>query len=214
MYYNVSGEPENMYEVESILFDQIFFNKTMYLVKWKNYPMDQLTWEPDRNLSNCQEILNEYKANKIVVKNVFKTSQFEKLYSELNTYTDQELLELFKNVADGKILPIEENLVKGTIAYLSTVSQSSRSKKLMIFCKRNLMLIELYKRRHRQMDLLTNWENEMKSVCGFRLSVVNKVDFEGPPKKFVYSDTCVAGKGVTIPNDPPVWYVKNFFNMT
>jgi len=210
MFYDVSGVADNVYEVEGILFDEVFDTKPTYLVKWKNYPMDQLTWEPDRNLSNCQELLNEYKANKIVAKNVYKTSQFIKLYDELNTYTELELLELFHSVVEDKIFPIEEKYVKGSIAYLSTLSTSTRSKKLMKFCKRNLMLMDIYKKRQRQLERLAKWQKEMRSACGFRLTVVNKVDFEGPPKKFFYVDTCVAGKGVTIPNDPPVWYIETF----
>lgn len=180
----------------------------MFLVKWKNYPMDQLTWEPYSNLTNCQEIINDYKTNKIVPKNVYLTSQFTKLYNELNTFTEPQLLELFHDVVDEGIPKIEQQFIKGSIGYLSTLPLGSRSRKLLKLCKHNLMLIELNKKREKQLEKLKKWQSEMNRVCGFYLSVCNNVDFEGPPKKFFYVDECVAGKGVTIPNDPPVWYVK------
>lgn len=199
---------DNIYEVESILFELSLGNKTMFLVKWKNYPMDQLTWEPYRNLNNCHEILNDYKSNKIVPENVYKSNQFIRLYDELNTCTEPELLELLHEVVDDGIPNIDADYVKGSIGYLSTLPLNHRSKRLLKFCKRNLMLIELNKKRQKQLERLLKWQKDMMNVCGFNLSVSNSVDFEGPPKKFFYVDECVAGQGVTIPNDPPVWYAK------
>jgi len=78
----------------------------------------------------------------------------------------------------------------------------------MKLIKHNLMIIEVLKKRQKQQDRLNKWQNEMAAVCGFSISVLNNQDFEGPPKRFCYVDECVAGKGVVIPNDPPVWYVK------
>lgn len=177
----------------------------MYLVKWKNYPMDQCTWEPYRNLTNCHDILNDYKANKIVCSNIYKSEKYLKLYTSLNVFADQELLLLLHQVVDEGIPSIDEKFVNGTIAYLSTVPTSERSEALSKLIKHNLMLIEISRRRRKQLDKLDKWQKEMDAVCGFNISVVNNVDFEGPPKKFVYVDECVAGSGVTIPNDPPIW---------
>lgn len=177
----------------------------MYLVKWKNYPMDQCTWEPYRNLTNCQDILNEYRTNKIVPKDIQKTDKFKKLYDSLSSYTELELVELLHNVVDEGIPLIDEKFVMGTIAYLTTISSSNRSVELLNLVKHNLKLIELNKRRQKQLYRLDKWQKNMNAVCGFNISVVNTVDFEGPPKRFLYMDECVAGQGVYIPNDPPVW---------
>lgn len=179
----------------------------MYLVKWKNYNMDQCTWEPYRNLTNCHEILNDYKANKIVCSNIYKSEKYLKLYNSLNAFTDQELMTIFHQVVDEGVPPIDEKFVYGTIAYLSTVPTSERCELLIKLIKHNLILIEINRRRRKQFDRLDKWQKDMDAVCGFNISVVNNVDFEGPPKKFVYVDECVAGNGVTIPNDPPIWYV-------
>uniref|UniRef100_A0A0M3ITI6 Chromo domain-containing protein n=1 Tax=Ascaris lumbricoides TaxID=6252 RepID=A0A0M3ITI6_ASCLU len=31
-----------------------------YLVKWKEYPVSESTWEPPANLVNCKELIREY----------------------------------------------------------------------------------------------------------------------------------------------------------
>ncbi|XP_050429011.1 histone-lysine N-methyltransferase SUV39H2-like isoform X2 [Adelges cooleyi] len=184
----------------------MFGSKTMYLVKWKNYPMAQCTWEPYRNLTNCPDVLSDYETkNKVITKDVYNDDKFKKLNDLLHEYTEQDLIHMMKNHVDNGIPPIEERFLKGTIGYLSTVSTTYRSRGLMKVVKHNLMLIEVNKRRQRQLDRLEKWQGDMNKICGFNLTVVNNVDFEGPPKKFMYVDECVAGKGVTIPNDPPVW---------
>ena len=42
-------------------------NKVEYLVAWKNYDVNDATWEPEQNLENAQEILRNYKVkNKLL----------------------------------------------------------------------------------------------------------------------------------------------------
>lgn len=197
---------DNEYEIESILFDDTYMNKTMFLVKWKNYPMDQCTWEPYRNLTNCQDILELYKSTKIVPTDIYNSTSFKQLFDSLNVFAELELIELLHQEIKKAIPSIDDKFVRGTIAYLSTIPQGSRSADLLKLIRHNLMIIEVRRRRHKQTDRLTKWQNEMLAVCGFGISVVNNVDFEGPPKRFTYADECKPGKGVTIPNDPPVWY--------
>lgn len=177
----------------------------MYLVKWKNYPMDQCTWEPYRNLTNCPDVLNEYKTNKIFPKDIQKSDKFKKLYDTLSSFTELELIELLHTVVDEGIPKIDEQYVLGTIAYLTTVASSNRNERLIKLVKHNLKLIEINKKRQKQQHKLNKWQNDMNEVSGFNISVVNNVDFEGPPKKFIYLDECIAGDGVVIPNDPPIW---------
>ena len=49
------------YEVEKILDYKIHHKKPKYLVKWKGYPENESTWEMEENLSNSQDMLNEFK---------------------------------------------------------------------------------------------------------------------------------------------------------
>jgi hypothetical protein len=60
----------NIYEVESILDHRVdeYGNNKEYLVKWKDYPISQSTWETENNLKGAKSILNEYKIGDTVVK--------------------------------------------------------------------------------------------------------------------------------------------------
>ena len=56
----IDGNEE--YEVEAILTHWTYKNRqTRYLVKWKGYDSSENTWEPESNLSNAEEELNDYK---------------------------------------------------------------------------------------------------------------------------------------------------------
>lgn len=48
------------YEVEQILDKRITNGKALYKIKWKGYPEDECTWEPEKNLTTCKEILRKY----------------------------------------------------------------------------------------------------------------------------------------------------------
>ena len=51
------------YEVEAILTHCIYKNcENRYLIKWKGYDTSENTWEPESNLSNAEEELNDYKS--------------------------------------------------------------------------------------------------------------------------------------------------------
>ena len=49
------------YEVETILTHRRKGKGIEYLVRWKGYGSNDNTWEPEKNLSNSDEILEEYK---------------------------------------------------------------------------------------------------------------------------------------------------------
>ena len=54
---------ENEYEVEDLLDSRISRKgrgRLEYLVKWKNYPREDASWEPKENLTNAQEIVDEF----------------------------------------------------------------------------------------------------------------------------------------------------------
>ena len=56
----VQGNEE--FEVEAILTHCLYKNReTRYLIKWKGYDTSENTWEPESNLSNAEEELNDYK---------------------------------------------------------------------------------------------------------------------------------------------------------
>ncbi len=51
---------EEEYEVEKILSSRRRGNSYKYLIKWKGYPSSDNSWEPEANLANSREKLNEY----------------------------------------------------------------------------------------------------------------------------------------------------------
>ena len=53
---------EEEFEVDSIRDHRKRGKGHLYLVRWKGYPDE--TWEPERNLKNSSEILEEYKRRK------------------------------------------------------------------------------------------------------------------------------------------------------
>ena len=54
--FHYQPEEEQEFEVEQILKKQ----GQRYLVKWKDYPDLENTWEPLKNLANCQLLLQQY----------------------------------------------------------------------------------------------------------------------------------------------------------
>ena len=55
-----SKEGYEEYEVEEILKKRKKGKTIQYLVKWKGFPMDDATWEPERNLKNAQAKLKAF----------------------------------------------------------------------------------------------------------------------------------------------------------
>ncbi len=54
--FHYQPEEEQEFEVEQILKRQ----GQQYLVKWKDYPDSESTWEPLKNLANCQLLLQQF----------------------------------------------------------------------------------------------------------------------------------------------------------
>ena len=54
--FHYQSEEEQKFEVKRILKKQ----GQQYLVKWKDYPDSENTWEPLKNLANCQLLLQQY----------------------------------------------------------------------------------------------------------------------------------------------------------
>jgi len=64
----MSSDEENFY-VEKILNKKGENNKTFYLIKWKDWPTSQSTWEPLENLENVLNMVNEFEENLLRSKN-------------------------------------------------------------------------------------------------------------------------------------------------
>ncbi len=51
---------EEEYEIEKILEKRIVKNKIEYLIKWKDYPESDNTWEPIENMDNAKRMISEF----------------------------------------------------------------------------------------------------------------------------------------------------------
>ena len=58
--HHVEIEEEQEYEPEKILDSQDRNGEIHYLIKWKGYNNSENTWEPVKNLTNCQRLLRQY----------------------------------------------------------------------------------------------------------------------------------------------------------
>jgi hypothetical protein len=55
-----STETEPEWEVEAVLNKRTRGNKAQYLVKWKGYPMEEASWEPEDHLLNSREAIDDF----------------------------------------------------------------------------------------------------------------------------------------------------------
>ena len=115
------SEDDNEYEVEAILKDRIFRGKKQYFVKWAHY--DETTWEFEKNLTNCKELIEQYEENsndkrknespRISKSQITKNSKNKKKESELIDTKEIEEEETKKESFEC----LNCGLVKGKIAY-------------------------------------------------------------------------------------------------
>ena len=54
-------EGEHEYEVEAIIFHKKQGRGHIFLIKWKEFPTRDNTWEPEKNLNNAKRLLKAYK---------------------------------------------------------------------------------------------------------------------------------------------------------
>ena len=93
----MEGNPK--YEVEEVLDSQLKRGKLEYLVKWSGYTDDHNTWEPESNLNNSKEAINDFhKSNPSALHklrtNIFeglKFKLFENLYDPINILSHLEV---------------------------------------------------------------------------------------------------------------------------
>ena len=77
----VEGAPE--YEVEQVLDSRLKRGKLEYLVKWFGYTDDHNTWEPELNLTNSKEAINEFHKSNPSAPRKLRANIFEGLVFKL-----------------------------------------------------------------------------------------------------------------------------------
>ena len=98
----VEGTPE--YEVEQVLDSRLKRGKLEYLVKWSGYTDDYNTWEPESNLDNSKEAINDFHKSNPSTPRKLRANIFEGL-----------VFKLFENLCDpvNVLSPGSRNLKRG-----------------------------------------------------------------------------------------------------
>jgi Chromo (CHRromatin Organisation MOdifier) domain len=60
----VTEERDEEYEVEYVVDSRLKRGKLEYLVHWKGYGDEDRTWEPEANLENCRDLVQDYHKRK------------------------------------------------------------------------------------------------------------------------------------------------------
>jgi histone-lysine N-methyltransferase SUV39H len=209
-------EGELVYEVEKILDHRKAQNgEVLYLVKWKGWPRENSTWEPEENLTNCKQTLKNYCA-KYQRQNVESTAcglptsqDVESFKKSLGQPTKGMLESLMKSFSGRGFLkytvPKEKDIEKKIIELLK-LPYDRRKPELVQKIKDALMIREFHFKRLEQLANLRVFEMEMNCLSTDKASITveNEVDFEEAPASFIYLNDYLPGEGVTIPEDPPV----------
>ena len=98
-----SKTAKSEYEVEDLLDSQI--NKKgwgclKYLVKWKNYPREDASWEPRENLTNTQEIVEEFHKKFPNAPRWVRTNNLE--FQRFENFTKPDIPKTLYGWEDGK----------------------------------------------------------------------------------------------------------------
>lgn len=210
------GKDEPVYEVERILDHRKVQNgKILYLVKWKGWPNESSTWEPEENLTNCKQMLGNYHATYQRQK-VEPTScglptseDVENFKKSLGQPTEGMLESLMKSFSRRGFLKYtvpKEKDIDNKIIELLKLPYDRRTPVMVQKIKDALMVREFHFKRLEQLANLRVFEMEMNCLSTDKacITVENEVDLEEAPTSFIYLNDYLPGEGVTIPEDPPV----------
>jgi histone-lysine N-methyltransferase SUV39H len=207
------SEPE--YEVERILDHRKGQNGVHYLVKWKGWPKESNTWEPEENLTNCTQVLRNYR-EKFKVRRVGSASigsptpedveNFKKSLGHPTKGMLESIMQTFSGSGCLEYTVPKENDIDNKILQLLKLPENRRDPMSVQKIRDELMIREFHFKRQEQLASLRVFEMEMNFVATdkARIKVENLVDLEEAPTSFTYVNDYLPGEGVTIPEDPPV----------
>ena len=96
------------YEVEKIITRKTKKNKKLYLIKWKNFPLECSTWEPLSHLTNVLFLVQEFEKNypdSICTKDLQKVMVIALTKGKKRKYKNtNKNLKLSKFLGDNKIV--------------------------------------------------------------------------------------------------------------
>ncbi|XP_031826967.1 suppressor of variegation 3-9 isoform X2 [Nomia melanderi] len=198
---NLPSSENDLWEVEQILGKKQQGDQLLYLIKWKNWGNEYNTWEPESNLINCSDMLEEFKRNRLKLLTTFQ--------KKANFYpTKQDIEKFLKELAyKGKTIT---SISVNEDTLFTSMSNFLRQKYIKNtryeFVRDGILCMLISDLRREQLKSLLLWEKEMNVVTKGKplIRVENKVDLEKAPQNFYYIDDYLPGAGVIIPDDPPI----------
>ncbi|XP_025264550.1 histone-lysine N-methyltransferase SUV39H2 isoform X2 [Camponotus floridanus] len=203
-----SSQTSKLWEVERIIQKQEKNSETFYLIKWKNWDIKYNTWEPSRNLTNCENLLREFENKRQKLINRFKAkTNFYPNTRDVEDFLVAQLL--YKDISIDDVTSVASTTVADDSIYIEIrqyLNKSSHGSKLETKIKQQILYMLLLELRRDQLESLQDWENEMNSITKNKptIRVENLVDLEGAPQDFYYIDSYLPGASVIIPDDPPI----------
>jgi histone-lysine N-methyltransferase SUV39H len=209
-------EGEQEYEVERILDHRIVQNGVFnYLVKWRGWSREYNTWEPEENLTNCEEMLRNY-LKKMKVHTSGSASVGTPTYEDVETFKRslghptkenlESLMQMYAAKGCRKFSVPTEKAIDKKIRQLLELPEERRNPLSVQEIKDDLLKREFHFKREEQLRKLHMFELEMNTLSpdGTLIKVENSVDLEDIPASFTYVHDYLPGEGITIPDDPLV----------
>uniref|UniRef100_A0A8D8RTQ3 Histone-lysine N-methyltransferase Su(Var)3-9 n=1 Tax=Cacopsylla melanoneura TaxID=428564 RepID=A0A8D8RTQ3_9HEMI len=202
------------FEVEKIL-DQIELGpeRFLYKVKWVGFDETDCTWEPLENLTNCLQLVHEFKMKlmKIPTNPVERRFQQLRKYMMQHTETDLELFtQRFRSDKGELSIPkIDLNEVYGFIRNFARHPHLIETNKAELnYLREQLLTSLLYEKRLVQIENLKRYEMEINVTTGNAVApiyVINNVDLEVVPANFTHTNHNIPTEGVVVTEEPIIW---------
>lgn len=134
------------YEVEKIIDHKIrkkkdkktkkFYYQKEYLIKWVGYTKP--TWEPESNLDNCQELLNEYKLKILSKKSKDNSESTYNIYSKYNESSSEENYYIPKKKYSNSKHKVSKSVFKTPVKKKSVSQNTNKTTSLIKMNKKSL----------------------------------------------------------------------------
>ncbi|THD21381.1 putative histone-lysine n-methyltransferase suv9 [Fasciola hepatica] len=227
-----SGEisfPEGAeFVVESIRGRSVNKGQTYYCVKWEGWPSVFNTWEPDYNLTDCKEAINNFLSNRGADVGILpseprsdKKTQVKEVIDRLKEAAPcslispfgllQRFLELQPTSSVGPRIYREPNVCRQSVGVPTNPGRSADSLKRSA-SDSDFILITSKRMRQSKKDkqvlrlALQVFEQKLNSVYRNEapITVENRIDSECPPVDFLPIPDYCPGQGVFLPDKSPV----------
>ncbi|KAL1461550.1 hypothetical protein WDU94_013435 [Cyamophila willieti] len=202
------------YEVEKILDqDELGPERFLYKVKWKGFDETECTWEPLENLTNCLQLVYEYKSRHMRIPTNPAERRFQQLKKYMLQHTDADL-DLFtqrfrSDKGELSIPKIDLNEVYGFIRNFARHPNLIETNKAELnYLREQLLTSILYEKRIIQIENLKRYEMEINVTTGNAVApiyVINNVDLEVVPANFTYTNYNIPTEEVVVNEEPIIW---------